>query len=42
MYYAQGYVPLKDWWRVGFVVSLSHVAVWGTVGFGWWKLLGLW
>jgi DASS family divalent anion:Na+ symporter len=42
MFYAQGYVPLKDWWRVGFVVSLTHVAVWGTVGFAWWKLLGLW
>ncbi|MGC8760903.1 MAG: DASS family sodium-coupled anion symporter [Bryobacteraceae bacterium] len=42
MYFAQGYVPLKDWWRVGFLVSLCHLAVWGTVGFAWWRLLGLW
>lgn len=42
MFFAQGYVPLKDWWRVAFVVSLCHLLVWGTVGFGWWKLLGLW
>lgn len=42
MYYAQGYVSLKDWWRVGFLVSLCHLAVWGSVGFAWWKLIGLW
>lgn len=42
MFFAQGYVPLKDWWRVGFVISLCHLAVWSTIGFAWWKLLGLW
>jgi DASS family divalent anion:Na+ symporter len=42
MYYAQGYVSLRDWWRVGFLVSLCHLAVWGSVGFAWWKLIGLW
>ena len=42
MFFSQGYVALKDWWRVGFVVSLVHLTVWGTIGFGWWKLLGLW
>jgi len=42
MFFAQGYVALKDWWRLGFVVSLAHIAVWGTVGFAWWKVLGLW
>lgn len=42
MFFAQGYVPLKDWWRIGFAVSLCHLAVWGTVGFAWWKVLGLW
>jgi DASS family divalent anion:Na+ symporter len=42
MFFAHGYVPLAQWWRVGFVVSLVNVAIWGTVGFGWWKLIGLW
>lgn len=42
MFFAQGYVSMKDWWRIGFVISLCHLVVWGTVGFGWWKLLGLW
>jgi DASS family divalent anion:Na+ symporter len=37
-----GYVSLRDWWRAGFVVSLVNLAVWLTVGFAWWKLLGLW
>ncbi len=42
MYYAQGYVAFRDWWRIGFLVSLCHLAVWGSVGFAWWKLIGLW
>lgn len=42
MFFAQDYVSLKKWWRVGFVVSLANLAVWSTVGFAWWKLLGIW
>lgn len=42
MFFAHGYVSMRDWWRIGFVVSLCHLAVWGTVGFAWWKLIGLW
>jgi DASS family divalent anion:Na+ symporter len=42
IYFAQGYVSLKKWWQVGFVVSLANLLIWMTVGFGWWKLLGIW
>jgi divalent anion:Na+ symporter, DASS family len=42
MFFAHDYVPLKMWWRVGFVVSLVNLLVWSTVGFGWWKLVGIW
>lgn len=42
MFFAQDYVSMKDWFRVGAVVSVSNVLIWGTVGFGWWKLLGVW
>lgn len=42
MFFAQGYVPFKTWWRVGFVVSLANLAIWSTFGFGWWKLIGVW
>lgn len=37
-----GYVSLRDWWRVGFLVSLANLAIWLSVGFAWWKVLGFW
>ncbi len=40
--FSQGYVSLKDWWRVGFVLSLVNLTIWLTVGFAWWKALGFW
>ncbi len=40
--FSTGYVSHGVWWRVGFLMSLVNVAVWLTVGMGWWKLLGLW
>lgn len=42
MFFAQEYVTFKDWWRVGFVVSLVNIGIWATIGFAWWKLLGIW
>lgn len=42
IFFAQGYVPLKKWWQVGAVVSVANLLIWMTVGFGWWKLIGIW
>ncbi|HXJ44393.1 MAG TPA: DASS family sodium-coupled anion symporter [Bryobacteraceae bacterium] len=42
MFFAQGYVPFATWWRIGFVVSLVTLTIWSTIGFGWWKVLGIW
>jgi len=42
MFFAHGYVPLGPWWRVGAIVSVLNIAVWSTVGFFWWKVLGIW
>lgn len=42
MYFAQGYVSLRKWWAVGLAVSFVNLAIWGVVGFGWWKLIGIW
>jgi DASS family divalent anion:Na+ symporter len=42
MFYATHYVPFGTWWRVGFVCSLVNLGIWGVVGFGWWKLIGIW
>jgi DASS family divalent anion:Na+ symporter len=40
--FAQGYLEVGEWWRVGFVASLANLAIWTTVGFVWWKLVGFW
>jgi divalent anion:Na+ symporter, DASS family len=40
--YGIGYVDIKDWWRVGFVISIVNILIWCLLGAGWWKLLGLW
>jgi DASS family divalent anion:Na+ symporter len=42
MIFAHGYVTLKQWWWTGFIVSLANLAIWVTLGFGWWKLIGIW
>ncbi len=42
MFFSTEYTPLKLWWKVGFVVSIANIAVWTTVGFLWWKLIGVW
>lgn len=42
MFFAQEYVSFRDWWRIGFLVSLANFTIWATVGFAWWKVLGLW
>lgn len=42
MFFAQDYVSLKRWWKVGAAVSLVNLAIWSTIGFGWWKLVGVW
>jgi DASS family divalent anion:Na+ symporter len=40
--FAQNYVGFRDWWRVGFAVSVANLAIWLTIGFAWWKVLGIW
>jgi divalent anion:Na+ symporter, DASS family len=40
--FSENYVGVGDWWRVGAVVSVANLAIWLTIGFAWWKLLGFW
>jgi divalent anion:Na+ symporter, DASS family len=40
--FGAGYLPQARWWRIGFIVSLAHLAIWLPLGFLWWKLIGLW
>ncbi len=42
IYYGSGYIPLKNWWGVGFVLSVAHLVVWLGVGGVWWRVLGVW
>ena len=42
MVFAENYVTMQDWWRVGLAASAANLAIWLTVGVAWWKLLGLW
>lgn len=42
IYFGAGYVEQATWWKVGFVVSLVHVAIWMGIGIPYWKLIGIW
>jgi len=40
--FGAGYVPVVAWWRTGFVISLTTIAIWMGVGGAWMKVLGMW
>ena len=42
IYFGLGYVPAARWFRIGFLMSLYHLAIWLGLGLLWWKLLGWW
>jgi DASS family divalent anion:Na+ symporter len=42
IYFGARYVTQREWWTYGFLVSLVTIAIWSTIGFGWWRLLGWW
>jgi len=42
IYFGAGYVKQQTWWRLGLLASLANILIWVTVGFTWWKILGLW
>lgn len=42
IYFGSGYVPIKDWWKISFVVSTFNLLLWSLVGPIWWKILGYW
>ena len=42
IYSGFGYVPMGRWFKIGFIVSIFHLAVWLGVGLPYWKFLGWW
>ncbi len=44
IFFGSGYIEVKDWWRIGFLLrpeSVLHLVVWLGVGLPWWKLIGI-
>jgi divalent anion:Na+ symporter, DASS family len=42
MVFAEGFISVKQWWRVGLIVSFVNLAIWLVVGLAWWHVLGYW
>ena len=42
IFFGAGYTDVKTWWKIGFLMSLVHLLIWGVVGSIWWKIIGLW
>lgn len=42
IFFAAGYVPTGEWWKIGFVLSVVNISIWLVIGGMWWKVLGLW
>lgn len=42
IFFGAGYVNEREWWRIGFLISLVNVAIWLGAGGLWWKAIGLW
>ncbi|MCD9031628.1 anion permease [Luteimonas sp. Y-2-2-4F] len=40
--FGSGYVGLGEWWRVGLVMCVVELAIYGSLGVLWWKVLGYW
>ncbi|EAI4882254.1 DASS family sodium-coupled anion symporter [Campylobacter jejuni] len=38
--FGTGYVTLKKWWSIGFVISIVDIVVMIAIGLFWWKILG--
>lgn len=42
IFFGAGYTDVKTWWKIGFLISVVHLLVWGIIGSAWWKIIGLW
>jgi DASS family divalent anion:Na+ symporter len=42
IFFAHGYTTLRVWWKVGLIISFVNLAIWTTIGFAWWKVIGVW
>ena len=42
IYFGTRYNTQREWWRYGFIASVTTIVIFSTIGFAWWKLLGWW
>ncbi len=42
VYFGSNCISVKDWWRIGGILSVINILIWALVGSTWWKILGLW
>ncbi|MCH9608818.1 MAG: putative malate transporter YflS [Chlamydiales bacterium] len=42
LYFGSGYIEVKEWWGIGFLLSVVNIVIWFGLGSFWWKFLGLW
>ena len=40
--FGSGYVTQKEWWKLGFIITVINLLIWSIIGSIWWKVLGLW
>ena len=41
VFFGSGQATIAQWWKVGGILSVLNIAIWGIIGGLWWKLLGL-
>ncbi|MCB1148551.1 MAG: anion permease [Chlamydiia bacterium] len=42
IFFGAGFVSVRTWWVIGFLISVMNIAIWTFIGGAWWKLLGIW
>ena len=42
IYFGAGYTSQRTWWTLGLITSFITIAIFGLVGFAWWKILRFW
>lgn len=42
IFFGAGYLTTKEWWKLGFIISILNLLIWSTVGGLWWKYLEIW
>lgn len=42
IFFGSGYVTQPEWWKLGALISLVNLVIWGGLALPYWKLLGIW